>query len=258
MTGSLLVPDPRSAQPSRTPQADPSLVRRAGHAFRLTECAARGRKIGNPPPLCGMPNLHLLIDKLHPYETVERLRDVMAQHGGLYDNGAGVPVRIRSGRYGKFAQLATKTIIVLEADKICQPYVNGLFGPMAISLPPNLAQYYLEHEDLGLPPLNCIVTTPLLQDDGSISKPDGYDPASGMVCYDVPDLTGMVPRRPTQVVTPRSGSRSFSWCRRGTGSGQPRARLITSNRHALLDRGGGAPPTPDGEDGCERRRRICA
>ena len=70
---------------------------------------------------------------------------------------------------------------------------------MAVSLPPNLAQHYLEHEDLGLPPLNCIVTTPLLQDDGSISKPDGYDPASGMVCYDVPDLTGMVPRRPTQV-----------------------------------------------------------
>ena len=67
----------------------------------------------------------LLIDKLHPYETVERLRDVMAQHGGLYDNGAGVPVRIRSGRYGKFAQLATKTIIVLEADKICQPYVTA-------------------------------------------------------------------------------------------------------------------------------------
>ena len=32
-----------------------------------------------------------------------------------------------SGRYGKFAQLCTKTIIVREVHKICEPYVEGLF-----------------------------------------------------------------------------------------------------------------------------------
>ena len=140
----------------------------------------------------------LLIDELHPDESADRLRDIFAEHGELYDNGAGVPVRIRSGRNGKFAQLATKTIIVREAHKICQPLVLTPTGFVPTRLKADLAQHYLEHENLGLPPLNGIVTTPLLQDDGTISKLDGYDPASGMYCYDVPDITGMVPGQPTQ------------------------------------------------------------
>ena len=109
----------------------------------------------------------LPIDEARPAETVDMLRDILAQHGELYDNGAWVLVRIRTGRYGKFAQLATKSIIVRETHKICQPYVPGEAGPEPVKLPAE-AQQYLEHENLGLRPLNGIVTTPLLQEDGTI------------------------------------------------------------------------------------------
>jgi hypothetical protein len=37
----------------------------------------------------------------------------------------------------------------------------------------------------------------LLQDNGTISSADGYDTASGMWCENVPDLTALVPERPT-------------------------------------------------------------
>jgi hypothetical protein len=140
----------------------------------------------------------LLIDELRPDETADRLRDILAQHGELYDNGAWVPVRIHTGRYGKSAQLATKTIIVREAHKVCQPLELTPDGLAPTRLKADLAQHYLEHEKLGLRPLNGIVTTPMLQGDGTISKPDGYDAASGMFCYAVPDLTGMVPAQPTR------------------------------------------------------------
>src|ERR1700730_14872869 len=42
------------------------------------------------------------------------------------------------------------------------------------------------------------LSNPLHREDRTISKPDAYDAASGMFCYDVPDLTGMVPEQPTQ------------------------------------------------------------
>ena len=37
-----------------------------------------------------------------------------------------------------------------------------------------------------------------MQDDGTINSTEGYDPASGMWCENVPDLTGLVPERPTK------------------------------------------------------------
>jgi hypothetical protein len=37
----------------------------------------------------------------------------------------------------------------------------------------------------------------LLRDDGTISATEGYDPASGMWCENVPEITGLVPERPT-------------------------------------------------------------
>jgi hypothetical protein len=45
--------------------------------------------------------------------------------------------------------------------------------------------------------LNGVASAPLLRDDGSINSTGGYDPISGMWCEDVPDLTGLVPQRPT-------------------------------------------------------------
>ena len=49
-----------------------------------------------------------------------------------------------------------------------------------------------------LPPLNGIASAPLLQDDGAIKSAEGYDSASGMWCESVPNLTALVPDRPTK------------------------------------------------------------
>ena len=49
-----------------------------------------------------------------------------------------------------------------------------------------------------LPPFNGIAAAPLLQDSGEIRTVEGYDPTSGMWCEKVPDLTGLIPDRPTK------------------------------------------------------------
>ena len=49
-----------------------------------------------------------------------------------------------------------------------------------------------------LSPLNGIASAPLLQDDGTINSTEGYDPASGMWCENVPDLTGLISESPTR------------------------------------------------------------
>ena len=49
-----------------------------------------------------------------------------------------------------------------------------------------------------LPPLNGVASAPLLQDDGTINSTEGYDPASGMWCENVPDLTGLISEQPTR------------------------------------------------------------
>ena len=66
-----------------------------------------------------------------------------------------------------------------------------------MGLPSWFALMYLEWwGEWQLPPLNGVASAPLLQDDGTINSTEGYDPASGMWCEDVPDLTGLVPEHP--------------------------------------------------------------
>src|SRR5262249_33791099 len=48
------------------------------------------------------------------------------------------------------------------------------------------------------PPLNGIASAPLLRGDGTITSTQGYDRATGMWCENVPDLTALVPARPTK------------------------------------------------------------
>jgi hypothetical protein len=75
---------------------------------------------------------------------------------------------------------------------------NGSIYEADVRLPRSLAVMYLDWRgEWRLPPLNGIATAPLLQDNGTISSAEGYDTASGMWCENVPDLTGLVPERPT-------------------------------------------------------------
>jgi hypothetical protein len=66
-------------------------------------------------------------------------------------------------------------------------------------LPRPFAVMYLDwYGEWRLPPFNGIAAAPLLQDSGEIRTVEGYDPTSGMWCEKVPDLTGLIPDRPTK------------------------------------------------------------
>jgi hypothetical protein len=145
----------------------------------------------------------LLVDKSNPQQTVAALRDILANAGGLYDRGVPVRLAVDQTQKGTVAQMMTRSGVVLRAHQVCRPYAlkvkAGAISEIDVGLPAWFALMYLEWwGEWQLPPLNGVASAPLLQDDGTINSTEGYDPASGMWCEDVPDLTGLVPERPTR------------------------------------------------------------
>ena len=145
----------------------------------------------------------LLVDKANPDQTVANLRDILADAGGLYDRGLPVRLAVDQVQKGTVAQMMTSHALVLKAHQVSRPYAwkvqAGKLCEVDVGLPPSIALMYLDWRgEWRLPPLNGIASAPLLLDDGTITSMEGYDPASGMWCEDVPDLTGLVPERPAR------------------------------------------------------------
>jgi hypothetical protein len=146
----------------------------------------------------------LLVDNCNPDRTVAALRDILADTGGLYDRGVPVRLVFDQIQHGMVAQVMTPDSLVLTAHAVCRPYVlkrrpDGTVTEADARLPRSFAVMYLDWRgQWQLPPLNGIATAPLLQDDGAINDTEGYDSASGMWCENVPDLTTLVPERPTR------------------------------------------------------------
>lgn len=147
------------------------------------------------------PRLH--VDDTNPDQTVSALRDILVSSGDLFDRGVPTRITYDQSQGGLVAQPLTADGVVLKAHSICRPYVvkvrsDGAYEADA-RLPRSVAVMYLDWRgQWQLPPLNGIATTPLLQDDGTINSTVGYDAETGMWCENVPDLTGLVPERPTQ------------------------------------------------------------
>ena len=58
---------------------------------------------------------------------------------------------------------------------------------------------YLEWRgEWHLPPLNGVASAPMLADDGGIHSAEGYDAETGMWRENVPDLSRLIPERPTE------------------------------------------------------------
>jgi hypothetical protein len=137
----------------------------------------------------------LLIDDANPDVTVAALRDVLAGSGELYDRGVPVRLAFDQRQSGTVAQEITPDLLVLKAHEVCRPYIvkvtpNGALSEVDARLPRAFAVMYLDWlGEWRLRPLNGIATSPLLQDDGTIQSTEGYDPASGLWCENVPDLT---------------------------------------------------------------------
>ncbi len=144
----------------------------------------------------------LLIESCSPDRTLPALRDILAAAGGLYDRG--VPVRLVYDliQHGMVAHTLTPDGLVFMTHTVCRPYVlkvkqDGIACEVDARLPRPFANMYLDWRGgWQLPVLNGIATTPLLRADGSMRSAEGYDPASGMWCENVPDLTALVPERP--------------------------------------------------------------
>jgi hypothetical protein len=146
----------------------------------------------------------LLVERCSPDTTVAALRDILADRGCLYDRG--VPVRLASDQtqQGMVAQVMRPDSLVLRAHQVCRPFIlkeekDGRLTEKNAPLPCQFASMYLEWRgEWNLPPLNGIASSPLLGEDGAISRNEGYDPTSGMWCENVPDLQGLIADRPTE------------------------------------------------------------
>ena len=147
----------------------------------------------------------LLIENCDPDRTVAGLRDILSDAGCLYDRG--VPVRLAFDQIqgGTIAQVMTPDALVLQAHMVCRPYVlkerqDGTIVEANARLSRPFTVMYLHWRgEWRLPPLNGIASAPLLEDDGAIHSATGYDRASGMWRENVPDLSGLIPERPTKV-----------------------------------------------------------
>lgn len=146
----------------------------------------------------------LLIENCNPDHTVGKLRDILADTDGLYDRGLPVRLAFDQMQRGAVAQVMTPDSLVLLAHSVCRPYIlkekrDGSISEIDARLPRSFAVMYLDWRgEWRLPPLNGIASAPLLRDDGTINSTSGYDASSGMWCENVPDLSGLVPARPSR------------------------------------------------------------
>jgi hypothetical protein len=123
------------------------------------------------------PKKELVINAGNLPATAERVRDLLAASGKLFDRG--VPVRIvRSADGGPpSAMRVTKNNVVIDTHRLCQPIkVNRHGEHVPVTLPDRIAQMYLDMDgEWDLRPLVGISTAPLLSADGNVRVADGYD-----------------------------------------------------------------------------------
>src|SRR5262245_62756424 len=135
----------------------------------------------------------LLIDSGELPTVAEKLRDILAKSGILFERG--VPVRVTVPADGGLPVAAPLTNhgVVRIAHQLCRPVKDGKNA----TLPDRVAGLYLDMAgDWSLPQLIGITSSPLLSDDGGIRAAVGYDGDAGLYCYNIPNLS--VPERPTK------------------------------------------------------------
>jgi hypothetical protein len=135
----------------------------------------------------------LLIEPGELPTVAERLRDLLAASGMLFDRG--VPVRVTAPPDGGFpvAVPLTNHGVVRMAHQHCRPVKDGENA----TLPDRVAGLYLDMVgDWNLPKLVGITSSPILTDDGGIRSTVGYDRDAGLYCCNIPKL--ILPERPTR------------------------------------------------------------
>jgi hypothetical protein len=140
----------------------------------------------------------LLIHNGNLPSSAEALRDLLASCGRLLDRG--VPVRLVANADGgpPAAVALTKSNVVMEAHRLCQPVKLDRSGQLVeVTLPDRVAQMYLEMTgEWNLRRLAGISMSPLLSHDGSVRASDNYDQDTGLWCYRIPHV--VLPQHPAR------------------------------------------------------------
>ena len=144
----------------------------------------------------------LFVETSNPDRVVAELRDLLAAGGCFFERGVPAVLALDKSLGGLVAHEVTPELVILKAHELCRPWkrinVFGTWQDVDIALPRPLAVMYLRW--LGqwrLPVLNGIASGPLLADDGTIRTAAGYDERTGLWCENVPDVSPLVPERPS-------------------------------------------------------------
>jgi hypothetical protein len=140
----------------------------------------------------------LLVEPCDPDRTVSALRDMFSNAGSLYDRG--VPVRLVHDKTlpGTVAHAMTPDALILMAHSKCRPRKLKKGEEVDARLPRDVAVMYLDWRgEWQLPPLNGIASAQMLREDGTMVSAQGYDITTGLWLENVPDMTTLVPERPT-------------------------------------------------------------
>jgi hypothetical protein len=151
-----------------------------------------------------------VVDELKPDFVIERgnlpaavyaIRDAFVKERELYERG--VPVRVVPSKRGGLPLIRPLTVenVILEVHKLYRPVVKKRQGGREWTEPVNFPQpgarlYLALNGEWELLPLEGISTAPLLTEDGGIRTAEGYDPASGLWCAKIPEVS--VPERPSE------------------------------------------------------------
>jgi hypothetical protein len=143
------------------------------------------------------------MEKANPDRTVAQLRDVLACSGRLLERGMPV-ILIEEPGCGLVAKPVSPDLLLLIAHEVCRPFVlkrseKGEIIEVDAPMPRSMAVAYMEwHGERRLRPLNGIASTPMLNEDGSISCKSGYDGKTGLWLTGVADVAALVPVLPSR------------------------------------------------------------
>ncbi len=135
--------------------------------------------------------------------TARDVAELLAKTGLVFERGKPVSIEHDPLTGSVTARPLTRESVVHRVHEVAQPFMRrkGRKGEeiVDVTLSDRVAALYLDLDGKrGLPTLNGIAFAPLLSAGGGIRTHEGYDPATGQWCANVPDLSALVPDKPTR------------------------------------------------------------
>jgi hypothetical protein len=139
----------------------------------------------------------LIVDNGDLPKVATQLRDIIADSGEYFDRGGPARIILRASDKVPVVERLNTNGVVRAAHRLCRPAKMTMYGLEFVTLSERVAGLYLDMAgEHHLSPLVAITTAPILAKDGAIQSTAGYQTASGVYCYNIPELN--IPAKPTQ------------------------------------------------------------